>query len=72
MILPRNNGTAIWLKCECCDEYMCNIHNVHVHDCTCPGIDVMSEHFIFPYDDPVSDAAIKIIEANPFKDEDDD
>ena len=38
-----------WRPCECCDEYMCDIHGEHVHDCDCPGIDEWAEHDVWPY-----------------------
>jgi len=41
-----------WEPCECCDDYVCNIHiGHHVHDCSCPGINEWVEHGVFPYAD---------------------
>jgi DNA (cytosine-5)-methyltransferase 1 len=54
--LPEKNRfpavlAPAWQKCECCDDFICNIHHgEHVHDCDCPSIDHWSEHDIFPYD----------------------
>lgn len=28
-----------WVPCECCDEFVCTIHNQHACDCPCPPID---------------------------------
>lgn len=36
----------IWNKCKNCDDYWCNIHNEHVYDCECPGLEEWS---INPY-----------------------
>ena len=31
--------TAPWTPCDCCGDYLCNIHQVHAHECDCPVID---------------------------------
>jgi DNA (cytosine-5)-methyltransferase 1 len=25
-----------WVRCPCCEDYLCTIHQTHVHDCNCP------------------------------------
>lgn len=30
---------AAWEPCECCDEFVCNIHGMHAFECECPAID---------------------------------
>jgi hypothetical protein len=46
-----------WIKCDCCDDYQCNIHSeagriaVHVHDCDCPGIETWAEYDLMPYEE---------------------
>lgn len=32
---------AAWVKCEVCDDFMCNIHKgLAAHDCACPELEV--------------------------------
>lgn len=28
-----------WVPCTCCENYLCNIHGGHVHDCPCPSLE---------------------------------
>ena len=35
-----------WDRCPDCEDYWCNIHHQHVHDCDCPPIE---EWDIDPY-----------------------
>lgn len=28
-----------WEACDCCEDWICNIHGCHAHDCDCPPID---------------------------------
>ena len=40
-----------WIKCPCCDDYMCTQHwPLHVHECACPAIDEWGEHDHLPMD----------------------
>lgn len=40
-----------WQKCECCDDYVCNVHpGQHAHDCDCPSIDAWAEENVYPYE----------------------
>lgn len=40
---PRQAAAAInppaWMPCLCCNEWICTIHGVHVHDCECQPIE---------------------------------
>ena len=36
---PSNVVLAAWVKCPCCDNYLCNIHGGHAHDCACPDLE---------------------------------
>ena len=37
---------APWAPCNCCDDYMCSIHQEHVYDCECPPLE---EWTVDPY-----------------------
>lgn len=28
-----------WIRCECCEDFLCTIHGMHVYDCDCAPID---------------------------------
>jgi hypothetical protein len=36
-----------WERCDCCQDYICNLHEMHAHDCECPPVDDWKES---PYD----------------------
>ena len=38
-----------WVRCDSCDDFLCTIHGVHVHDCPCPTIDTWAEYELHPY-----------------------
>jgi hypothetical protein len=38
-----------WIRCDCCDDFICTIHKMHVADCSCPEIDVWAVKDIDPY-----------------------
>jgi hypothetical protein len=40
-----------WIRCDCCDECLCTIHEEHAGDCSCPPIDVWSLYGKSPYID---------------------
>ena len=40
-----------WMKCDCCDDFLCTIHGDHAADCPCPPIDVWSLYGKSPYHD---------------------
>lgn len=53
--LPEKNRfpavlVPAWAKCECCEDYLCNIHHTHAHECDCPSIDEWADKNICPYD----------------------
>ena len=35
----REGLLSAWARCQCCDDFWCNIHQMHAHDCECPPID---------------------------------
>ena len=37
-IVARYSSPA-WEKCGCCDEFWCNIHDMHTFECDCPPIE---------------------------------
>lgn len=39
----------IWVKCIDCDEFWCNVHRTHVHDCACPNVEQFLEWNLDPY-----------------------
>lgn len=39
----------LWEQCECCDDYVCNMHGMHAYDCECPDIDAFMLLDIYPY-----------------------
>jgi len=40
---PRQAAAAIdppaWMECQCCEDFICTIHGLHVYECDCPPID---------------------------------
>jgi len=40
----------VWEKCDMCDDFICNVHQSHVYDCECPGIEFWVDHEVWPYD----------------------
>lgn len=40
---------ACWTRCECCEDFICNIHGMHAYDCDCPPIDEWASLGIDPY-----------------------
>lgn len=38
-----------WITCPDCEDSYCTIHQDHVADCDCPGIDWWSENGLYPY-----------------------
>jgi site-specific DNA-cytosine methylase len=39
-----------WVKCDCCEDYICQPHGVHAHECTCPSIDEWVAKDASPYE----------------------
>lgn len=46
------DNRPFWERCECCDDFICNIHECHVYDCECDGIEWWAERDIDPYTHP--------------------
>lgn len=44
-----DEAVACWTKCECCDDYICNIHGTHAYDCDCEAIEWWMENGMNPY-----------------------
>ena len=40
---------ATWITCNFCDEWWCNLHQAHVHDCDCPPLEDLLP--VDPYED---------------------
>lgn len=38
-----------WARCPWCADYVCTLHQEHVADCECPGIEGWMELGIDPY-----------------------
>ena len=38
-LIPMLPLKPAWQRCECCDDFWCNIHEMHTGDCDCPPID---------------------------------
>jgi hypothetical protein len=36
-----------WVRCDCCENYLCRIHGTHAHDCPCPPVEEWANS---PYD----------------------
>lgn len=28
-----------WVRCECCEDFWCTRHQLHVYDCKCPSLE---------------------------------
>ena len=53
--LPEKNRfpavlAAPWIKCECCEDYVCQVHGRHAHECSCGAIEEWSELDASPYE----------------------
>jgi hypothetical protein len=40
--------SAPWIRCKSCENFWCQIHRMHAHDCDCPPIE---EWQASPYED---------------------
>jgi DNA (cytosine-5)-methyltransferase 1 len=53
--LPEKNrfpavAVPVWVACDGgCEDFVCQLHLKHVHDCECPALDAWSEHDLSPY-----------------------
>jgi hypothetical protein len=59
-------SAAIWSECDCCDDFVCSIHEEHVADCLCPGIDLWSMTEWYPYDDVATPEILAWVAAHPY------
>lgn len=53
--LPEKNRfpavvSPAWVKCECCEDYVCQVHGCHAHECTCASIEDWAEADASPYE----------------------
>ncbi len=53
MANPGQRQLPYWQPCECCDDFWCNLHGMHTHECPCLEIDEWGE--IDPYG-PMADS----------------
>jgi DNA (cytosine-5)-methyltransferase 1 len=37
--VDETEDRTIWERCACCDEWWCNLHEQHAHDCDCPSVE---------------------------------
>ena len=44
--MSETKQEPIWVECEWCEEYWCNLHEMHAFECECPPIDEMTH---YPY-----------------------
>lgn len=42
----QGRQAPLWQRCDCCENYWCNRHQQHAHDCPCPSIEYLD---IDPY-----------------------
>lgn len=47
--LAKLHCAAPWSPCPNCENYWCEIHKMHAHDCPCPPVE---EWETSPYNDP--------------------
>lgn len=51
-------STPLWIECDMCEEWWCSLHDSHVFDCICPGIEELVEFGVDPYSTPKSDPKV--------------
>ena len=59
----------VWEPCDCCDEYLCNIHYRHAHECDCPSIDVWATSSFYPYVTKATPDVVAWVENHPHRDD---
>lgn len=52
--LPEKNRFPVvlvpaWVRCECCEDYICQVHGVHAFECSCPPIETWADSDSDPY-----------------------
>lgn len=63
--------SAVWSKCNSCDEFVCAYHKTHAFECKCPGIGVWDHYGYSPYDTHLTDEVARLINANEYDEEED-
>ena len=59
--------TTPWVKCDCCDDYICNVHlGKHAWECECPAIDIWADYQLYPYGQCDGFAVEKMLKEQPF------
>ena len=53
--LPEKNRfpavlAPAWVKCDCCEDYICQAHGCHAHECSCAAIEEWAEADASPYE----------------------
>ena len=53
--LPEKNRfpavvAPAWVRCDCCEDYICQAHGCHAHECSCGGIEEWADADSSPYD----------------------
>ena len=52
--LPEKNRfpavlVPAWIRCECCEDFICQVHGVHAHECECSPIEEWMDVGASPY-----------------------
>ena len=66
--MPWSRTKPAWVRCPCCENYWCNQHEKHAHECDCPPIEQWETdpYSVRPPSMELVDAADLIIrECNP-------
>jgi hypothetical protein len=53
-----------WVVCNCCEDFLCTVHEEHVYDCPCPVIDDWQAAGLWPYDACDEDHVMNFLRAN--------
>ena len=66
MIYQELYTVTPWVPCDCCDEYLCNIHMRHASECDCPSIDKWDETKWNPYDSIINAEILSWVSKNSY------
>ena len=44
-----NYDKPCWTPCDMCEDYICNIHEMHAYDCLCEPVEWWYENDMDPY-----------------------
>jgi len=47
--MSQPTTTATWQRCDCCNEFVCTVHDQHASECDCPEIDQWDAAGLSPY-----------------------